>query len=523
VPARPLLAACLASWLALACGTAPSAPAAAARPDLAAELVRLGEQAFEAGELAAAEDRFARALQADPASPAAQLGLGRTALARGDLASAEERFTRALEEPSTRVDARLGLARVSARTGRAAAAREHLERALEVDRWRADAHAELAAVTGTAPQAALTGPAPRGPADLAEALRRAHAHPYDVAAGLAAASALAAAGRGAEAAQRAESLLWLADLDPKAAGDAWALLVRLDPRWREWRIVRVDSYADESVRDDPGWEFRLRLAWLGASQALGPLLRVRFVPATLQGFASRGTSASLDAIAGAFRAQTPRVPEEGIVAAFTERAPLRAKGESLGQAEFLGRRLAVRLEPEPGPSRVLLHELVHLYGGVHLADDVESLMNPAGGSSVLDPLNVRIILQLRQRRFRGDLESDVLAVIDLEQTTRAYEDALRTNLFLRRAGLADAMQMATTSRFEARRTAARVRELDPHLGDVARFVAVLLWRRDNPATAALLLEMASQLYGPRTASGLRAAEEAERIWQHILANGGSKG
>lgn len=513
---RPLLAACLASWAALACGTAPNAPAPVARPDLAVSLVWLGEQALAEGDLAAAEGRFARALEEDPASTAARVGLGRVALARDDLASAEDHFARALGHEPDSLDARLGLARVAGRQGRAAEAREHLDQALEADPWRAETHAELAALTGPAPRAKA--------ADLDEALRRAHAHPYDLAAALAAASALAEAGRSEEASRRLESLLWLADLDPRTARRAWALLARLDPAWREWRVVRVHSFADESIRAHPAWQFRLRLAWLAASRALGPLLEVRFLPATVQGFASGEADASLEAIDAAFRARVPRVPAEGVLAVFTERPPPRGvRNVRLGQAEFLGRRLTVRLEAEPGPSRVLLHELLHLYGGVHVAEDVESLMNPSGTARGLDPLNARIVREVRGRRFHGSLDADVLDVIDLEATTRAYEDALRANLALRRAGLAEAMQMATTSRIEARRAAARVLELDPHLGDVARFVSLLLWRGEKPASAAFLLETAARLYGPRTARGRRASADAERIWQQILVGDGSRG
>jgi Tfp pilus assembly protein PilF len=509
----PLLWAGLASWLALACGTAPSVPPSVARPDLAASLVLLGEQALAAGHLAAAEDRFTRALEADPAAAAAHLGLGRTALAQGDLVSAQDHFARVLGDAPSAVDAQIGLASVARRQGLAAQASEHLVRALEADPWRAEAHAELAA---------LTGPAPRTPADLGEVLARARAHPYDVAAALAAGSALAGAGRKAEAVSWLESTLWLADLDPKAARLSLALLARLDPAWRERRVVLVHSYADESIRAHPGWEFRLRLAWLGASRALGPLLGVRFLPASLQGFASREASGSLDAIDAAFRAQTTRVPGEGILAVFTERSPPRSRRrERLGQAEFLGRQLVVRLEAEPGPSRVLLHEILHLYGGVHVADDVQSLMNPEGDARALDPLNARIVHELRARRFTGDRETDVFEAIDLEATTRAYEDALRANLALRRAGMAEALQIAAASPIEARRTALRVRELDPHLGDVASFVAGLLLRGDKPASAAILLETAARLYGPRAARGQQAAAEAERIWQQILRGHGS--
>ena len=505
----------LAAWVALACGTRPPAPAPVAQPELAAALVATGEQALEAGDLATANERFERALRADRASVRAQLGLGRVALLRDDLVEAAKRFGSALEREPDSVPAHLGLAAVARRSGRGVEARAHLTRALVVDPWCAAAHAELAE---------LSGPAPRGPAaGLEETLRRASEHPYDLSAGFAAGSALAAAGRNAEAARQLESILWLADLDPQAANAAFDLLGRLDPAWSARRAVRVDSFADETIRGHPGWQFRLRLAWLAVSKALDPVLGVRFLPATLRGFASGEGSPSLDAIDGAFRAQASQIPDEGVLAAFTERAPLVGGGrQRLGQAEFLGRRLTVRLEPEPGPSRVLLHEVLHLYGAVHVAEDVESLMNPSGGALRLDPLNARIVHELRGRRFHGALDRDVFAVIDLEATTRAYEDALRMNLALRRAGLAEAVELATTSRVAARRAAARVRELDPHLGDVARFVALLLWRDDRHTAAASLLETAARLYGPHSARGRRAAEDAERIWRQAGAKEGSR-
>jgi hypothetical protein len=318
-------------------------------------------------------------------------------------------------------------------------------------------------------------------------------------------------------------VLWLADLDRRSARKAWDLLTRVEPRWGAWRAVYVHSYADESIRSRPEWRFRLRLAWLAASRTLGPLLDVRFLPASLQGFSSSEASASLASIDAAFRAQTPRAPAEGVLAAFTERAAPPG-ADRLGQAEFLGRRLVVRLDQQPGPSRTLIHELLHLYGGVHVADDVESLMNPAGGALVLDPLNARIVREIRARSFRGQLDADVLEVVDLEATTRAYEDALRANLAFRQAGLAEAFELAaSSSRFEAQRAAARVLALDPHLGDVARFVALLLWRGDKPASAAFLLETASRLYGPRTANGRKAAADAERIWRTILPSAGPRG
>jgi hypothetical protein len=110
---------------------------------------------------------------------------------------------------------------------------------------------------------------------------------------------------------------------------------------------------------------------------------------------------------------------------------------------------------------------------------------------------VGIVREPRGRRFRGTLDADVFAVIDLEATTRAYEEALRVNLVLRRA-------------------ATRVRKLDPHLGDVARFVSLLLWRGERPAPAREGSPPLRSAHRARPA----AEEEAEQIWQQILASAG---
>jgi tetratricopeptide (TPR) repeat protein len=505
---RGLASACLTLTLALACGTAPSTVAPERRPDLAASLVQVAEQALDAGDLAEAEARFQRALDADPTFSEAHLGLARVAIERGDLKKAAPLFRKALSTEDTALDAQVGLARIAVAQGRRAEAQTRLRQVLSKDPLRSEAHAELAA---------LTGPAPRGPADLDEALRRAREHPYDLRAAVQAASALADAGRKPEATRRLESILWLADLDPASAKRAWALLRRLEPTWRDWQLVPVHSYADESIRGDPGWRYRLRLTWLGATRSLGSLLRVRFVPASIRRFASADVAPSLDSIHTAFRNQAGMLPREGIVAVLTDREPPRGRRSvRLGQAEFLGRRLVVRLDPEGGSNRVLLHELLHLYGGVHVAAGVKSLMNPSGKTEALDSLNAAIVRELGVRRFLGNLETDVFELIDLEATTAAYENALRANLVMRHAGMTEAIEISSTSPVAAARTARRVQKLDPHLGDVARFIAVLYQRGEHPASAAFLLEKAARLYGPDSARGRQSAREAERIWDTLL-------
>jgi hypothetical protein len=131
---------------------------------------------------------------------------------------------------------------------------------------------------------------------------------------------------------------------------------------------------------------------------------------------------------------------------------------------------------------------------------------------------VAIVRELLGRRFRGALDADVFAVIDLEATTRAYEEALRVNLVLRRAGFAEAVELATTSRVAARRgTGARARS-SPRRRSTLR-VAPAVARR-----AARLGGLPAREGSPPLRSAHRARpaaeEEAEQIWQQILASAG---
>ena len=61
--------------------------------------------------------------------------------------------------------------------------------------------------------------------------------------------------------------------------------------------------------------------------------------------------------------------------------------------------MAVRLEPREVKSRTLIHEVLHLYGAVHINPDLDSIMTPSGSSLDLDPANRAIIELLRRRRF----------------------------------------------------------------------------------------------------------------------------
>lgn len=442
--------------------------------------------------------------------PGARVGLGGLLLSRGELETARAQFAAALSTNPQSVDARLGLADVATREGDRAAARRHLDEAIELDPVRADAHVR---------RQALTGPAPAGLArTLDEALGAAQAHPYDPRALLRAAELLERAGRREAAVEFLESAVWLADLDPAAATSAVRLLSNLSQGWSERRVVPVHVYADEPIRAREGWRFRMRTLWLAASNSLAPILEAYFVPVTLGTLRTAGLSGDLDEIQRAFARAMRPPPPEGILAAITGRPlPRGAAPRKNGLAHFLGRRLTARLEPDEVQSRVLAHELLHLYGAIHVLDDVNSLMNPNSTSFHLDRGSYRIVRAFHLRSFReGGPEVNLYPWIDLDETIEAYVDALKVNLTFRRLGIAAAFEVRELSRSQAQAIARRVRQLDPHLGDVAAMVANLMLADGRAAEALTLLEVSAKLRGRRTPEGRESRQRAEALRQTLV-------
>lgn len=460
--------------------------------------MELAEDALARGDLATAEERFARVLATRSGSVRAQQGLGRVALARGDRGAARQHFEAALAAEPEAIDALLDLAAVEESEGRMAEAELLLRRAVVADPRHPAANARAAKLTGRAAEGA--------PATLEAALERARAHPYDTRALLAAALRLLDAGRTREAGMALRRILWLSDLDPRAGVTAFRRLGEIDEGWRRRQLIPVHVLADETLQEEEGWRFRLRTIWSNATAALGEPLEVVFLPVSIQPFRGAGTTSQLAPHFARLVAITTPGPPQGIVAGFTARPPPDRPGEhKLGLAEFLGRRLLVRLPPERRSSRVLAHELLHLYGAIHVSPELDSLMNPTGGSHQLDAPNGAIVRALRGRRFsRAGFESDVLAHIELEKALAAYAAALRTNLAFRQAGIVAAFETRDTSRYLAAQRARRARALDPHLADVAGMLARLMLADERRAEALLLFDLTAKLYGRRTPEGRRA-------------------
>jgi tetratricopeptide (TPR) repeat protein len=467
--------------------------------------VELGDQALARGEIDAAETRFRRALEADGEASSPRIGLARVALARDDPDGARHFAGEALERAPEGADALVLLARLDRRAGDEAAARERLERALRAQPLHLEAHAVLVELTGRAPR--------RPCADAGEALRVAEAHPYDPWARLQAARLLLAKGLREKARSQLADHVWFADLDPASGLLAFRMLQRLDPRWARRRVVPVHCYADETVRESPSWQMRLRGIWASLSASLDPVLETAFVPVSLAPFSSSGAASQLFSIEEAFLSSVRGVPTAGIIVALTERpAPKRRGKWRLGQAEYLGRRMVVRLEPGQVESRTLIHEVLHLSGAVHINPDLDSIMNPSGVSLELDPANRKIVELLRGRRFGpGGVHANVLPFVDHGELTVALAQALRLNLQFRRLGILEALEAKESSRFLGARKAREAFALDPDLASVARFVALLLAEQGRFASAARFMETAANLYGSRSADGRAARVHAAEL------------
>ncbi len=480
------------------------------RPPPTAELERLAEEALHHGDLDRAQSRFRRVVNARPSSARGYAGLGRVALARGDRVAAREQFDAALAADPEDVAARIGLAEVARMEGDREAALAHLRQALDRDPARPETHAHLAELTGRAPRVRTRS--------LEQTLHLADAHPYDPWALVSAADGLQRAGRPEESRGYLEKAVWLADRDPASALVATRLLAKLDDAWVDRPVVRVHVYADESVRARVGWRFRLRSLFVGVSNALDNILEIQFVPVSIGAFRSVGASDDLDAIAAAFGREVPGNPQPGIQAAFTERPyPRRAGTRKRGLAEFMGRRLSVRLEPGSMDSRVLAHEILHLYGAIHVVEEVDSLMNPVGTSMQLDRASYRIVRATHRRTFRGGgPERDVLPRIDLAETIAAYQAALALNLTFRKLGLEKALESRRISRYHAANQAREAVRMDAHLADVIVMVSTLLRADARHVEALSLLEAAATLYGPDTRRGRETAGNAERLRRWLV-------
>ncbi len=404
----------------------------------------------------------------------------------------------------------LRLAEVERRAGDGEAEYGYLAQVIELDSSHSRAHARLAEITGPASTSRIAKPD-----DL---VFRALKHPYDPKALVAAAGVLAERGDTDRAIAFLERAVWLADLDPAASLAAIRQLYVLSDEWRGHRIVPVHLYADELIRMQPDWQFQLRNLWLSTSAMLDSALETRFVPIAMLPFDLGDTPNDLDSIHEAFLAET-RPSAEGIFAVMTgHRVPGDDAVYKKGVAEFIGRSLAVRVAPGAIRSRVLAHEILHLYGAIHVLEGVDTLMNPTGDSLALDAPNIRIVRSLRRREFGpGGIEENVIPYIDLGVTVAAYRAALSLNLSLRETEINEAMRSTDTTSDQVAYRVHKATYLDTHLADAAWLVASLMLEDGQRVEAIRLFDLSSQLYGRLTPRGRESAEKARALRESMGA------
>ena len=454
-----------------------------------------------------AADRYARLHARNPRSVRALVGLGRVALAQDDVEAARIRFEQALRVQPGSVAARLGLADTVADDPEAV--RAHLAQALADRPDDPGAHARFARVTGRAP-----GPA----ASTDEAILLADRHPYDPNALLDAGRRLAAEGRTGEAIPRLEAVLALADLEPAAADDAVALLREVSPDWAGRRVLPVHVYVDAALRRSPSWRFRQRRLWSDLSKALDPLVATRFLVVSFTPFDGAPPKTPLDAWLVAFERTTAAQGRAGLFAGFTAEPTPSRPGAKRGVARYLGRHLVVRDAPSEQAGRVLAHELMHIWGGIHVVDDLDSLMNPSGNSRRVDPLNAAIVRSLAARSFLpGGVERNVLSGVDLSAVSEAFTRALQVNLAFRETGLSDLLGDASQIGPGAQAEVRRITQIDTHLGDVSRFVSRVYWASGRRVEAVAMLELAAQLFGTKSPEGRATLARARVLRSRLKA------
>jgi hypothetical protein len=139
-------------------------------------------------------------------------------------------------------------------------------------------------------------------------------------------------------------------------------------------------------------------------------------------------------------------------------------------------------------------------------------MNPDGSELKLDPLNLEIVRLTRDRGFsQGGADRNLLPFVDRPRLIQAYTAALRANLALRALGIEEILSLQQVAPRRAAARAGQLRELDPHLAEVAELVAALLLSDGREAPAVGLYEVAAELRGSDTEKGRESLARARAL------------
>lgn len=218
----------------------------------------------------------------------------------------------------------------------------------------------------------------------------------------------------------------------------WTLPVRLAAAEAPTagRVLRVKAVADEAFRDNDKWEKEIRehFAWADPEfrKMTGIGLQLvavdrwtthesQSMPLLLEELRVKIDKGDADVVVGFTGHKPPELSVALMTGEGTERFTIRLPFIA-GIAMPFGDRVVVRRDEDKRETRhTLLHEISHLFGGVHVKDKSVLYSTNERTDFVLDPFNQKIFNLTRQRDFQLDVHD--LPREQLDQLVALYREA----------------------------------------------------------------------------------------------------
>lgn len=195
------------------------------------------------------------------------------------------------------------------------------------------------------------------------------------------------------------------------------------------REIPIVLALDASARSHPEWRAELDRGLAEANGVLGRLLGRRFALVEVVSWSPR--PGSLETLLDELRVQVPGAGGR-IVTGLTGERPDPADAEAI--ASYRDASLVIAAPASLSRwRRLLVHELAHIFGAVHLEGE-RGLMAERGPGLEVDPLSERLLAFHRARRFSPRLYP--LPAEDLRQALDLYREAARRSPLEARAHVA---------------------------------------------------------------------------------------
>ena len=201
----------------------------------------------------------------------------------------------------------------------------------------------------------------------------------------------------------------------------------VDPASPAVRVVRVKAVADEAFREDKGWAKQIREHFVWADEKLRELGGIGLELVAVEPWRTHEDS-DMVLLLNELRAGVAKDGAEVVIgftghpppaAMFLPGGPVRYPVPfAAGIAFSLGDRAVVRRTEEKKLVRhTLIHEIAHLFGGLHVADESILETDTHRLSLRLDPFNRRVLDLARDRDFDRGIreipEGELAALVDL--------------------------------------------------------------------------------------------------------------